>query len=138
MKNELSGYNKNRKDLFDEAFDSFFRPTFFNLDDAAMKTDIREDKNGYTLEIEMPGYDKDDINISLEDGYVTVSGKKHEEKNDNSVYLRRERSVSCSRSYYIGDVAEEDVKAKFEDGVLTVLLPKEKEKAVTSHNIKID
>ncbi len=136
MKNEVSNFR--RHDLFDEAFDSFFRPTFFNLDDTAMRTDIREDKNGYTLEIEMPGYNKDNINISLENGYVTVSAKKAEREDDGkSVYLRRERSVSCSRSYYIGDVEESEVKAKFDNGVLTVLLPKEKEKAVASHNIQI-
>ena len=138
MKNELNGY-KNRKDLFDEAIDSFFRPTFFNLDGGAMKTDIREDKNGYVLEIEMPGYKKEDISINLEDGYVTVSAKKDDKDNDKdgSVYLRRERSVSCSRSYYVGDVEVEDVDAKFEGGVLYLTLPKEKEKAATSHNIQI-
>ena len=112
--------------------------TYFNLDDGAMKTDIQENKNGYTLDIEMPGYNKDDINISLEDGYVTVSAKKQEkaESNDN-VYLRRERSVSCSRSYYVGEVEEADIKATFDNGVLTLLLPKEKEKIAAPHTIKI-
>ena len=139
MKNEISGYNKTRRDLFDEAFESFFRPTFFNVDDGAMKTDIREDKNGYTLDIEMPGYRKEDINVSLEDGYLTVSAKKEEKENDDkSVYLRRERSVSCSRSYYVGDVEEDDVKAKFDGGVLTLVLPKEKQELVSPHTIKID
>lgn len=136
MKNELSGYRGNRS-LFDEAFDTFFRPTFFNLDGGAMKTDIREDKDGYTLEIEMPGYAKDDIAISLDDGYVTVSAKK-EEKSEGGKYIRKERSYSCSRSYYVGDVDEKDVKAKFDGGILTVVLPKEKEKLVSPHNIKIE
>lgn len=139
MRYVLSGRN-DRKDLFDETFDNFFRPTFFNVDGGAMKTDIREDKNGYTLEIEMPGYTKDEISISLEDGYVTVSAKKQENNSekDERVYLRRERSVACSRSYYVGDVEETDVKAKFDGGVLTLLLPKEKEKIVSPHRINID
>lgn len=138
MKNELGNY-RNRKDLFDEALDAFFRPTFFNLDDGAMKTDIREDKDGYKLEIEMPGYQKEDIRISLEEGYITVSAKKNEKVTDESEgrYLRRERNVSCSRSYYVGDVEEKDIEAKFDNGVLTLHLPKEKEKIDAPHNIQI-
>lgn len=138
MKNEISNY-KTRRDLFDEALDSFFKPTFFNLDTDVMKTDILEDKNSYTLEIEMPGYKKEDINISLEDGYITVSAKK-EEKNENSenVYIRRERSVSCSRNYYVGDVEEDEIKAKFDNGILSLTIPKEKEKVQSRKSIQID
>ena len=138
MRNELSNYRKNRS-LFDEAFDDFFKPTFFNLDGNSMKTDIREDESGYLLEIEMPGYRKEDISIRLEDGYITVSAKKDEKlSNGDGKYLRRERSVSCSRSYYVGDVEEQDIKAKFDGGVLTLHLPKEQEKLDAPHNIKID
>ena len=129
------------RDLFDDFF-SFPFGNFRTSDmpkTGMMKTDIREDKNGYVLEIEMPGYKKEDISINLEDGYVTVSAKKDDKDSDKdgSVYLRRERSVSCSRSYYVGDVEVEDVDAKFEGGVLYLTLPKEKEKAATSHNIQI-
>ena len=139
MKHELSGYRGNR-DLFDEAFDAFFKPTFFNMDSGAMKTDIRDDGKNYVLEIEMPGYRKEDIAINLEDGYVSVSARKNESVEDKSgkQYLRRERSVSCSRSYYVGEVNEKDVKAKFDNGILTLTFPKQPEKLSSGHNIGIE
>jgi len=125
--------------LFDEAFDEFFKPTFYNMDSTVMKTDIKEDKDGYTLEIEMPGYDKNDIHISMEDGYVSVSAAKEEKEEDKEHrYIRKERSVSCSRSYYVGDVEEKDVKAKFENGVLTLMFPKPQEKLPEKHHIAIE
>lgn len=125
--------------LFDEAFDEFFKPTFYNMDSTGMKTDIKESKDGYTLEIEMPGYDKNDIHISMEDGYVSVSAAKEEKEEDKEHrYIRKERSVSCSRSYYVGDVEEKDVKAKFENGVLTLMFPKPQEKLPEKHHIAIE
>lgn len=139
MKNELSNY-RTRKDLFDEAFDSFFNPTFFNLDEGTMKTDIKENNNGYTIDIEMPGYQKENITVNLEDGYLTVRAKKKEELNNEQdvKYLRRERSLSCSRSYYVGDIDEKEIKAKFDNGVLTLFIPKVTEKEITKHNITIE
>ena len=125
--------------MFDEAFDEFFKPTFYNMDSTVMKTDIKESKDGYTLEIEMPGYDKNDIHISMEDGYVSVSAAKEEKEEDKEHrYIRKERSVSCSRSYYVGDVEEKDVKAKFENGVLTLMFPKPQEKLPEKHHIAIE
>ncbi len=138
MKNYLVRRN-NPISLFDEAFDDFFKPAFFNLDNSVMKTDVKEDDKGYTLEIEMPGYNKEDIAINLEDGYVSVSARKAEKEEDkNHKYIRKERSVSCSRSYYVGDIEEKDVKAKFENGVLTITFPKEKEKLPEKRTIAIE
>ncbi len=138
MKNYLVRRN-NPISLFDEAFDDFFKPAFFNLDNSVMKTDVKEDDKGYTLEIEMPGYNKEDIAINLEDGYVSVSARKAEKEEDkNHKYIRKERSVSCSRSYYVGDIEEKDVKAKFENGVLTLTFPKEKEKLPEKRTIAIE
>ena len=138
MKNYLVR-RTNPVSLFDETFDDFFKPMFFNLDSSVMKTDVKENDEGYTLEIEMPGYNKEDIAINLEDGYVSVSARKAEKEEDKAnKYIRKERSVSCSRTYYVGDVDEKDVKAKFENGVLTLAFPKEKEKLPEKRTIAIE
>ena len=95
-----------------------------------MKTDIRLVNNNYVLDIDLPGYDKKDINITLEDGYLTVKAKKvytDEEKNNKGDYVRRERFTgTCSRSYYVGEIDDQCIDAKFENGVLTLSFPKEK------------
>lgn len=88
-----------------------------------MKTDIKENENDYEIDVDLPGFAKEDISLSLEDGYLTVSAEKKEEneKNDaNSGYLHRERRYgSCSRSYYVGSaVTNDDIKAKMENGIL--------------------
>ena len=98
-----------------------------------MKTDIKELDNGYELEIDLPGFKKDEIKAELKDGYLTVSAvsnKQTDEKNSEGKYLRRERySGSCSRSFYVGEgVKQEDIKAKFEDGTLKLEIPKEEAK----------
>ena len=133
MKNYLTRRNN---DLFDEAFDSLFRPFYVDSESTFMKTDIRETDKNYVLDVEMPGFDKKDIALKFESGYVTISAKK--EANDaDGKYLRRERAVSCSRSYYMGDVDEKQIKAKYENGVLTVTVPKEKPEE-SRHHILID
>ena len=85
------------------------------------------------MEIDIPGFDKDDIKIELQEGYLTITAEKDDEKEDkHAKYLKRERfSGMCSRSYYVGDnVREEDIKANFKNGILTVEFPKEPEKKV--------
>ena len=94
-----------------------------------MRTDIKESDKGFTLDIDLPGYKKEDISAELKDGYLTVSAKtneEHEEKDDKGTYIRKERTFgSCSRSFYIGEEIEEnEVKAKFEDGILKMFVPK--------------
>ena len=139
MKNYLSRRNDDFGfNFLDDAFGDFFKPTFYRKNDA-MPTDIKETDNGYELSIGLAGYEKEDLNLSLENGYLTVSAKKEEKEEGKHHYLRRERSFSCSRSYYVGDdIKEEDVKAKYENGVLTVVVPKEEEKKPKNTRIEIE
>ena len=124
-----------KNSLFDEFFKSTFNKEEGNLN---MKTDIRLVNNNYVLDIDLPGYDKKDINITLEDGYLTVKAKKvytDEEKNNKGDYVRRERFTgTCSRSYYVGEIDDQCIDAKFENGVLTLSFPKEK---IVEENKKI-
>ena len=97
-----------------------------------MKTDIKEKGDKYLIDIDLPGYDKNDVKIEIEDGYLTVhasSTKKNEEKEDGK-FVRRERyEGSCSRSFYIGDeVKEDEIKASFKNGILKIEIPKKNEK----------
>lgn len=94
-----------------------------------MKTDIKEKKDGFVLEVNLPGVKKEDIQAELKDGYLTISathGASNEEKEEDGTYIRRERYFgSASRSFYVGeDVTQEDIKARYEDGVLCVCIPK--------------
>ena len=97
-----------------------------------MKTDIQEFDDRYKMDLELPGYGKDDVKVSLKEGYLTIAAEKSEskdEKDSDGKYLRRERSYgSMQRSFYVGDdVTENDIKAKFKDGILSVEVPKNKE-----------
>lgn len=130
--------------LFDPFFDDFFRyPSlsheFRNMENI-MKTDVEEKENGYMLEIEMPGFNKNDINLDLNNGYLTIEAKKTDvdnEKDKKGNYIRRERYYgSCSRSFYVGDISENDINAKLDSGILTIFVPKEK-KAETKKRIEI-
>ena len=131
MKNYLQKRNNNY-DLFD-AFDDFFRPVFYD-ENRDLRTNIKETDANYELEVEMPGYSKD------ENGYLTVSASKTSKEEDKSKhYVRKEISESCSRSYYVGeDVSKEDIKAKYENGMLTVSVPKSQPKLPQSHYIDIE
>ena len=124
------------EDLFDDAFRRMAFPDhskFFQSfnQQQCMKTDVHEDEQGWQLDIDMPGLKKTDIQLSLKDGYMTISAQKQEEMKDEQkgTCLRRERwTGSMSRSFYVGDdITENDVKAKFEDGVLTIKLPKKQQ-----------
>jgi HSP20 family molecular chaperone IbpA len=111
--------------------DDFFRDDFFDRKDRMnfnlMKTDIREDDKSYLLEVDLPGYSKDDIKIDITDGYLTINAKVEKENNDdNKSYVRRERFTGeVSRSFYVGeDIKEDEVKASFKNGILTLEIPK--------------
>ena len=110
-------------------FDDFFRDDFFKEKDL-MKTDIREKKNKYLIDIDLPGFDKENINLSLENGYLMVSAKAENENNDEEEkYVRQERFYGeCSRSFYVGDeITEEDINAEFKNGTLKIEIPKKEE-----------
>ena len=122
--------NSNGLDIFDDVFAD---PFFSEKENRIMRTDLKEKDGKYYLEIDIPGFDKEDIKIELQDGYLTISAEKDDEKEEKHVkYLKRERfSGMCSRSYYVGDnVKEEDIKANFKNGILTVEFPKEQEKKI--------
>ena len=119
-----------KEKFFDDFFDNSVRDAFKAMPSTnIMKTDILENDNGYELDIELPGYTKDDVKGELKDGYLTVSAEKTEnndKKDDEGKYIRKERYYgSCSRSFYVGDtITEEDIKAKFENGILKMFVPK--------------
>ena len=142
MKNYLSRRNERNDgfmDVWNDPFEDFFRPFFYGgMQAADMRTDIKETENGYEMQVDLPGFEKSDINVTLKHGYLTVNAKKENKEEDKHNYLRRERSYSCSRSYYVGDaVRDEDVKAKYENGILTLSVPKET-KEIPSGNISIE
>lgn len=121
------------KNYLTDDFLGFENPLFGHHEKNLMKTDVRDMNDHYALLIDLPGFKKDDLKITLDDGYLTVSAEKgldKEEKGDDGSLLRQERySGSVSRSYYVGEgIQESDVQAKYEDGVLTVCVPKEEEK----------
>ena len=109
-----------------------------------MKTDIREHDGGYELDVDIPGFKKDEINVELENGYLTISAAKgldKDEQDKKGKYIRRERyAVAMQRSFYVGDeVTQEDIKAKFEDGILRLSIPKKDAQAVeTKKTIAIE
>ncbi len=122
MKHELQT-RQNDYDLFD-VFDDFFKPMFFE-ETKELRTDIRETEDSYELDLELPGYGKDEIKVSLENGYLTVSAAKQKKEEGSGKYLRREIREQTSRSYYVGsDVTREQIKAKYFNGILSLNVPK--------------
>ncbi len=127
-----------RENLFDDFFDDFYRPAVRKTNSNVtipnvMKTDIKETSGAYELSIDLPGYKKEDVQIQLKDGNLTISASTKKENNEDvedGRYIRRERFYgSCSRSFYVGDaVTEEDIKARFADGILKVVVPKKEAK----------
>ena len=135
--------------MFD-LFDDFFTPFYYDDKDEKkaekklyghraqnlLKTDIKETKEGYELVIDVPGFKKDEVTAELNDGYLTVSAAKgldqDEQEKETGKYIRRERySGQCARTFYVGEaVTQEDIKAKFEDGILKVTIPKVEPKKV--------
>ena len=119
--------------LFDDFMDFPFR-NFSASDSSLMKTDIKEAQDGYELDIDLPGFKKEDIKAELKNGYLNISAvsdNKKDEKDKDGRYIRRERYCgSCSRNFYVGEgVTEEEIKAKFEDGILKLYVPKAEAKA---------
>lgn len=126
------------ENLFDDFFEDFARPAKrvvkYNTPTAnVMRTDVKESEAGYELGIELPGYKKEEVTAELKDGNLTIkaiTNSEKEEKDENGKYIRRERfSGNCSRTFYVGENIEQtDIKAKFEDGILKVFVPKKEVK----------
>ena len=98
-----------------------------------MKTDVRETENSYELDVDLPGFKKDEVNVDLKDGYLTISAAKGVDKDQQDKagkYIRQERYAgACSRSFYVGKGVEpEEIGAKFENGILEISVPKETKK----------
>ena len=141
--------------MFSDLFDDPFFEGWRNMDRAAacdpnmsagmMSTDVRETDKGYMVDIDMPGFKKDDISLDLQNGYLTVSAHRnssHEDKDDNGRWLRRERYAgSCSRSFYVGeDVKDSDIHASYKDGTLCLEMPKPvaQQQVEAKHQIAIE
>ena len=140
--------------MFSDLFDDPFFEGWRNMDRAAacdpnmsagmMSTDVRETDKGYMVDIDMPGFKKDDISLDLQNGYLTVSAvrdTRKEEKDDQGNIIRQERvQGSCSRSFYVGEaVTPEDIKAHYDNGELKIVLPKKDAPAVeTKKTIMIE
>lgn len=122
---------RNDFDLFDEIFDDQF---FSRVDTKLMRTDIKEKKDSYVVNVDLPGYEKEDIKIEINNGYLTVTAERtnSDEEKEEGRYIRKERySGQCSRSFYVGDnVKDTDVKASFKNGILTLEFPKEKHEEI--------
>lgn len=132
MKNYLQTRNNNY-DLFD-VFDDFFKPMFYE-NSRELKTNIKETEDAYELDLELPGYGKDEIKVSLDSGYLTVSAAKQKKEEDGKKYLRREIAESTSRSYYVGTyITRDQIKAKYDNGILSLTVPKEGPKQVQENN----
>lgn len=122
-------------------FDQVFRSPFFaNVDgDGSMRTDIQELDEKYLLNIDIPGFEKEDIKAELKDGYLTVMAEKNEsneEKDKAGNYIRRERYYGkCQRSFYVGDgITQEDIKGAFKNGTLSLEIPKKDAKQIEQKN----
>lgn len=116
--------------IFDDFFDDFFAHPLSRHSQNCMRTDIKEVENGYELDIDVPGYGKEDIKISLENGYLTVEATKEKEtktEEKQGHFIRRERFLgSAARSFYVGDdIAEKDIKANYDKGILMLFIPKQ-------------
>ena len=139
------------ENLFDD-FDRWMDTSFRDVDKALygkhakniMKTDVKETEKGYEVDIDLPGFKKDEIQLELNDGYLTISAEKgldKDEENEKKHYLRRERYAGgMSRSFYVGEgITEKDIHAKYEYGILKLSIPKEQPKAVPEkHLISIE
>ena len=144
----IFGENLFDDDWMDFPFDRDFwgrkNPLYGKNANKIMKTDIREHDGGYELDVDLPGFKKDEINVELENGYLTISATKgldKDEQDKKGKYIRRERYAGAmQRSFYVGDeVTQEDIKAKFEDGILRLSIPKKDAQAVeTKKTIAIE
>ncbi|MDE7100509.1 MAG: Hsp20/alpha crystallin family protein [Anaeroplasmataceae bacterium] len=116
--------NDERKNSLADDFQNFFMDSFFS--NKSLKTDIIENEKNYTLKVEIPGVDKKDVSLDYNNQYLTLTVHQEKETDTNDLkYVRKERSnYSCTRSYYLDNGDEENIKAKLENGILTIVIGK--------------
>ena len=130
--------------MFDSMLEEFYNhtklPSFLSMNNGDMKVDIKEGEKEFILEAELPGVDKNNINLELKDDVLTVSVERNEEVNEEKEnYIRKERRYgSMSRSFYVDDINADEIKAKFENGILYVTLPKLESKVSKNNKIQIE
>ena len=135
------------ENLFDEFFNDNFgmfpmwnerNPLYGKHAKNLMKTDVRETEDSYEVDIDLPGFKKDEITVDLKDGYLTIQAAKGLDKDEpdkKGRYIRQERYAgACSRSFYVGEIKPEDVSAKYEDGILKLSMPKQAKKQMPEHS----
>ena len=127
------------EDPFNNLVNEFFSDAFNALDTKSFKTDVKENDDSYIIESELPGLSKDDIDIEITDNYLTISAQNEEEfEDENENYIRRERRTgSFQRVFQIDNVKEEEIDAKYENGILEVVLPKKEKKTPEKKTIDI-
>ncbi len=123
--------------LMTDPFEAFFDTPAHTATSSLMRTDIRETPEGFDLTVDLPGIKKEDVNAELKDGYLSISAhtqSEDETKDESGTWLRKERfSGTCSRSFYVGeDIVEEDIRARFEDGLLKISVPKKQAEPETT------
>ena len=131
----IFGENLFNDDWMDFGFPEVDKALYGKHANNVMKTDVKETDTGYEVDIDLPGFKKDEINAQLDNGYLTISAAKgldKDEKDKKGKYIRKERYAGAmSRSFYVGEgVTQEDIKAKYEDGILRLSVPKKEAKAV--------
>ena len=131
----IFGENLFSDDWMDFGFPEVDKALYGKHANNVMKTDVKETDTGYEVDIDLPGFKKDEINAQLDNGYLTISAAKgldKDEKDKKGKYIRKERYAGAmSRSFYVGEgVTQEDIKAKYEDGILRLSVPKKEAKAV--------
>ena len=132
-------------DLMDFSFPELDGKMYGKRGEHIMRTDVKEHDDKYEVDIELPGFKKEDVKAELKDGYLTITALKevnNEQKNENGKYVRRERYTgNMSRSFYVGEkVTQEEIRAKFEDGVLKLQIPKKdpKKQVEDKHYVTIE
>ena len=131
----IFGENLFNDDWMDFGFPEVDKALYGKHANNVMKTDVKETDTGYEVDIDLPGFKKDEINAQLDNGYLTISAAKgldKDEKDKKGKYIRKERYAGAmSRNFYVGEgITQEDIKAKYEDGILRLSVPKKEAKAV--------
>lgn len=130
------------RSYLDDVFDDFMFPRIKESDFGKMRCDIYEKDNVYYLEMDIPGFDRNDVNIEIDDNdYLTITAEKNNEnteEDENKNYIRKERSYGkYQRSFYVGGIDKENIEAEFANGILKVTMPKKEEEKLSNRKIEI-